>query len=166
MWPMSPCWTGLRRKAGKPKRRRFRAEGWKWVEITPEASYEALSGYGRQSGKREPLPPKQQKALEKLQQQRDALAEKEEYSDADAAQIDALDAQMQRLRTHPSHGVTAEKTLRLVVSIGPDGTVEITRGLIAPADRKAAKADDIATPKPRHPSRRKRPDCPPSCLRS
>jgi ParB family chromosome partitioning protein len=120
-----------------------RAEGWKWVEIMPEASYEALSGYGRQSGTREPLPAKQQKALEKLQRQRDALAEKEEYSDEDAAQIDALDAQIAALEETALTWSDRQRTrYGAVVTIGHDGSVEITRGLIAPADVKAAKADE------------------------
>jgi ParB family transcriptional regulator, chromosome partitioning protein len=120
-----------------------RADGWKWVEIMPEVSYEALSGYGRQPGKREPLPAKQQKALEKLLQQRDALAEKEEYSDEDAAQIDALDAQIATLEDASlTWSDRQKKRCGAVVTIGHDGNVEITRGLIAPADVRAAKADE------------------------
>lgn len=121
----------------------IRAEGWKWVEIMLEVSYESLSGYGRQSGKLEPLPAKQQKLLEKLQQQRDALAEKDEYSDADAAQIDALDAQIATLEDASlTWSDRQKKRCGVVVTIGHDGNVEITRGLIAPADVKAAKADE------------------------
>jgi ParB family transcriptional regulator, chromosome partitioning protein len=120
-----------------------RGEGWKWVEIMPEASYEAMSGYGRQSGKREPLPAKKQTALEKLQQQRDALAEQDEYSDEDAAQIDALDTQIAALEDASlTWSDRQKKRCGAVVSLGHEGRVEITRGLVAPADVKAAKADD------------------------
>jgi len=120
-----------------------RGESWKWIEIMPEASYEALTGYGRQSGTREPLPAKKQKALEKLQQQRDALAEKEEYSDEDAAQIDVLDAQIATLEDASlTWSDRQKKRCGAVITIGHDGSVEITRGLIAPADVKATKADE------------------------
>jgi ParB family chromosome partitioning protein len=120
-----------------------RAEGWKWVEIMPDASYEALSTYGRQSGKRDPLPAKKQKALEKLQAQRDALAEQDEYSDEDAAQIEALDAQIAALEESTlTWSDRQKKHCGATVSIGHDGSVDITRGLIAPADRKGAKADE------------------------
>jgi ParB family chromosome partitioning protein len=53
-----------------------RAEGWKWVEIIPDASYETLRGYGRQRGKPQPMPARQAKALAKVEAAREALAEK------------------------------------------------------------------------------------------
>jgi ParB family transcriptional regulator, chromosome partitioning protein len=110
-----------------------RAEGWKWVEIMPDASYEALSGYRWQPGKRKPLPGKKQPTLDKLQAQRDALAE--EYSDEDIAKVAALDEQIAAIEEASlTWSDWQKKHCGAIVSIGYDGSVEITRGLVAPQE--------------------------------
>jgi ParB family transcriptional regulator, chromosome partitioning protein len=78
-----------------------RAEGWKWVEIMPEVSYESLRGYGRQHGKPQPMPPKQAKALAKVEAKRDALAAKDELTDEEAEQLEALDTEAAALAEVP-----------------------------------------------------------------
>ena len=111
----------------------IRAEGWKWVEIMPEASYEALRGYGRQHGKPEPLPAKQAKALAKVEAARDRLAAKEELTDAEAEELEALDGEAAALAEAPvAWSERQKKRCGAVVSIGYEGELEITRGLIAP----------------------------------
>ena len=118
-----------------------RGEGWKWVEIMTEASYDALASYGRQKGKPE-LSAKQEKRLGKLRQQRDELAAKDEYSDEDAAAIDSLDTEIERILADSlAWSERQKKRCGAVVSIGHDGRLDVTRGLIAPADQKAKAAD-------------------------
>ena len=120
----------------------IRAEGWKWVEIMPEASYEALRGYGRQHGKPQPLPAKQAKALAKVEAARDRLAAKEELTDEEAEELEALEAEAAALAEAPvAWSERQKKRCGAVVGIGYDGELEVTRGLIAPADMKAAKAE-------------------------
>jgi ParB family chromosome partitioning protein len=117
----------------------IRSEGWKWVEIMPDCSYEALRSYGRQHGKPQPMPAKQAKALAKVEAARDALAEQEELTDEEAEQLAELDEQVLVLSEVPVEWSERKKQrCGAIVSIGHDGELEITRGLIAPADIKAA----------------------------
>ena len=123
-----------------------RAESWKWVEILPEASYEALRGYGRQQGKPQPMPAKQAKALAKVEAAREALAAKDELTDEEAEKLEALDAQAAALAEVPvAWSERQKKRCGAVVSLGYDGELEITRGLIAPADLKAERASPDET---------------------
>ena len=118
-----------------------RAEGWTWVEIMSDASYEALRGYGRQQGKPQPLPVKQAKALAKVETTREKLAAKDELTDEEAERLEALDAEAAALAEAPlAWSERQKKRCGVVVSIGYDGGLELTRGLIAPADLKTAKA--------------------------
>jgi ParB family transcriptional regulator, chromosome partitioning protein len=118
----------------------IRAEGWKWVEIMPQVSYESLRGYGRQHGKPQPMPPKQAKALAKVEAKRDALAAKDELTDEEAEQLEALDTEAAALAEVPVEwSERQQKRCGAVVGIGYDGGLEVTRGLIAPADIKEPK---------------------------
>jgi ParB family transcriptional regulator, chromosome partitioning protein len=118
-----------------------RAEGWKWVEIMTEASYDALAGYERQKGKQE-LSAKQEKQLGKLRQQRDGLAAKDEYSDEDAAAIDSLDAEIEGILADSlTWSDRQKKRCGAIVGIGHDGKLDVTRGLIAPADQKTKASE-------------------------
>jgi ParB family chromosome partitioning protein len=120
----------------------IRAEGWKWIAIMPDTSYETLRGYGRQQGKPQPMPAKQAKALAKAEAARDALAEKDELTEEEAEQADALDAEVAALAEPPVEwSERQKKRCGAVVSIRYDGDLEIMRGLIVPADMKAAKAE-------------------------
>jgi ParB family chromosome partitioning protein len=117
----------------------IRSEGWKWVEIIPDCSYEVLRSYGRQHGKPQPMPAKQAKALAKVEAARDALAERDELTDEEAEQLAELDEQLHALREVPVEwSERKKKRCGAIVSIGHDGELEITRGLIAPADIRAA----------------------------
>jgi ParB family transcriptional regulator, chromosome partitioning protein len=120
----------------------IRTEGWKWVEIMPEASYETFRGYGRQPGKPQPLPAKQAKALAKVEAAREVLTERDELTDEEAEALDALDAEAAALAAPPvAWSERQKKRCGAVVSVGHDGELDVTRGLIAPADMKAAKAE-------------------------
>jgi ParB family transcriptional regulator, chromosome partitioning protein len=116
-------------------------EGWKWVQIMPEASYEALRGYGRQPGKPQPMPAKQAKALAKIEAAREELAAKDELTDEEVDEIEALDREAAALAEPPVEWSDRQKKrCGAVVSLGYDGELDVTRGLIAPADMKPGKA--------------------------
>ena len=118
----------------------IRAEGWKWVEIMPEVSYESLRYYARQNGKRQPMPPKQAKALARVEAQREVLAAKDELTDEEAEQLEALDAEAAALAEVPVEWSDRQKKRGgAVVGIGHLGELDVTRGLIAPADFKETK---------------------------
>jgi len=118
----------------------IRTEGWKWVEIMPEVSYESLRGYGRQHGKPQPMQAKQAKALAKVEAKREALAAKDELTDEEAEQLEALDAEAAALAEVPVEwSERQKKRCGAVLGIGYHGELEVTRGLIAPADLKETK---------------------------
>ena len=118
----------------------IRAEGWKWVEIMPEVSYDSLRGYGRQHGKPQPMTTKQAKLLARFEAKREALAAKDELSDDEAEQLDALDAEIAVLAEVPVEwSERQKKRCGAVLGIGYQGGLEVTRGLIAPADLKETK---------------------------
>ena len=58
-----------------------REEGWKWVEIAPDADYGTLRSYGETKGKPQPLPAKQAKALAKAEREADRLREFDDLTD-------------------------------------------------------------------------------------
>jgi ParB family chromosome partitioning protein len=141
----------------------IRAEGWKWVQIMSEASFEAVRGYGRQHGKPQPMPAKQAKALAKVEAAQDALSAKEELTDEEADELEALDAEAAALAEPPVEWSDRQKKrCGAVVSIGYDGDLDVTRGLIAPADMKtprrrtAAERARTATRRQRKPIRMRR----------
>jgi len=118
----------------------IRAEGWKWVEIMPEVSYESLRGYGRQHGKPQPMPAKQSKALARVEAQREALAAKDELTDEEAEQLEALEVEAAALAEVPVEwSERQKKRCGAVLGIGYHGELDVTRGLIAPADLKETK---------------------------
>jgi ParB family chromosome partitioning protein len=117
----------------------IRAEGWKWVAIMPEISYESLRGYGRQHGKKQPMPAKQAKALARVEAKREALAAKDELTDEEAERLETLDAEAATLAEVPvAWSERQKKRCGAVVGIGYGGELEVARGLIAPADMKEA----------------------------
>jgi ParB family transcriptional regulator, chromosome partitioning protein len=62
-----------------------RGEGWKWVEIMPELSWEALKGFGKVTPERTEPTPEQQREIEALTEEGDAImAEHGEEPDDDA----------------------------------------------------------------------------------
>jgi ParB family transcriptional regulator, chromosome partitioning protein len=118
----------------------IRAEGWKWVEIMPEVSYESLRGYGRQHGKPQPMPAKQAKALARVEAKREVLAAKDELTDEEVEQLETLDAETAALAEVPVEwSERQKKRCGAVVGLGYHGELEVTRGLIAPADLKEPK---------------------------
>ena len=118
----------------------IRAEGWKWVEIMPEVSYEVLRSYGRQYGKPQPMPAKQAKALAKVEAKREDFAAKDELSDEEAEQLEALDVEAAALAEVPVEWSERQrKRCGALVGIGYNGELEVTRGLIAPSDLKEPK---------------------------
>ncbi|OYV36440.1 MAG: hypothetical protein B7Z80_15565 [Rhodospirillales bacterium 20-64-7] len=74
-----------------------RQEGWKWVEIMPDISFDALRSFGEAKGKAQPIPPKQEKALAKAEREAEKLRELEELTDEQSERLDALDAEIEAL---------------------------------------------------------------------
>jgi ParB family chromosome partitioning protein len=134
---------------------RIRAEGWKWVQVVREFSYSALEGYGRQNGKSQKLTAKRQEELKGLERERDELQdeiEREEESNPDNAyrlgqRVDEIEAAIAAVGETTWTWSDRQKAQGgAVVSVGYRGELQVTRGLVAPADIKKAKTkgDDEA----------------------
>ena len=120
-----------------------RGEGWKWVEIAPDADYDRLRSFWEVKGKPQPLPAQQAKALAKAEGEADRLRELDELTDEQADRLDALDTEIAAL-SEPDYLWSDRQKAKAgaILSIGHDGQLVVLRGLIRPEDMKAAKADD------------------------
>jgi len=118
-------------------------EGWTWVEIMPAPGFETLRSFGEVKGKAQPVPPKQAKALAKMEREADRLRERDELTDDEAERLDALDAEIAALG-EPDYIWSDRQKARAgaVVSVDHDGKLAVLRGLIRPEDMKARKPDD------------------------
>jgi len=74
-----------------------RGEGWKWVEIAPDADYDRLRSFWEVKGKPQPLPAQQAKALAKAEREADRLREIDDLTDEQADRLDALDTDIATL---------------------------------------------------------------------
>jgi len=116
----------------------IRKEGWKWVEIIPEFSYEEKSKFQRRYAELEPLPPKQQAKLDQLQQEYDSLCDQWSDSSEDEEQPARL-AELEEIigNLNDRDEIWIPETLAIagaVVSIGYNGRTDVDRGLVRPED--------------------------------
>ena len=137
----------------------IRAEGWKWVDIMPDIDQLAFRAYGRVHAVQEPLSEQQQAAHDRLTAERDALAEQfgDEWDDRQAAEIDALDEQIDALTEDNWHFVADDMAVAgCIVGIDCDGTLDVAYGLIRPEDmpesEPARGQTGGHTPKVKHPT--------------
>jgi ParB family chromosome partitioning protein len=119
----------------------IRAEGWKWVIVTPLINHDHLRGLGRAYPELEPLTEAQQAEIDALTTQYDALIEEhgEDPPDEIAAELENLSDRIDELsegteRWLPEHVACAGA----VIGIGCGGELAIERGLVRPEDRAAA----------------------------
>lgn len=122
-----------------------RAEGWKWVEVHPDFGYGQTSRFQRRYAELVPLQPEQQAALDKLQQEYDALYEGWSDNSEEQERPERLDELEEIIENfNDREEVWPPETIAIggaVVTIGYDGKIEIERGLIRPEDapKKTAK---------------------------
>jgi ParB family chromosome partitioning protein len=122
----------------------LRGEGWKWVEIMPDLSWEALKPFGHAQPEQVPPTAQQQEEIDRLQAEADAfIAEHgEDWEDDDelCARFDEIQERIAEL----SHGEetwpdAVKANTGAAIGIDHDGELEIRRGLIRPEDKAAAK---------------------------
>jgi ParB family chromosome partitioning protein len=126
----------------------LRGEGWKWIEIMPELSWEALKGFGKATAEQSPPTEEQQREIEALTAEGDAIIEEHGEEPADDEITNRLWEIQERI-ADSSEGEeiwpdTAKANAGAVIGIGHDGRLDIRRGLIRPEDKAAAKKADRA----------------------
>ena len=127
-----------------------RAEGWKWVQVTPDFAYQQSAEYRRIHAEPVPLTTSEQKKLDKLQ---------EEYAQINDAWNDCDDEQEARPRLDELEKLIAEIEDRdgvwtsdqlamagAVVFIDDQGKAKVERGFVRPEDMpKTGKAKTAKT---------------------
>ncbi|BBD41441.1 chromosome partitioning protein ParB (plasmid) [Aminobacter sp. Y103A] len=122
-----------------------KAEGWKWVEIMPDVSYDTFQTYGRRYPEQVPLSEAEQAELDQLTAEYDELAELIEAEAVDEgadAKIEEIDKRITALQDRTE--VYAPEVLEIsgaIVTLTNYGDVRIERGLVLPEDGRDDEAD-------------------------
>lgn len=115
-----------------------RTEGWKWVEIIPNADYSDIAKYGKvyPEGKVEPALEAEIKALEAEADKIEEDHQSQEYPDNVEARLSEIEERIDVLHTQTRQFTPEQKALAgAVVSIG-----NIERGLVRPEDKRKVNA--------------------------
>lgn len=120
-------------KKAKP----VRAEGWKWIEVTPDFGYAQSSAYRRIYPEPVPLTEDEQQRFDSLQAEYTALNDAWYASDADEApeRLDELEKLIADIEDR--EGAWTPEQLAIggaVVSLDHAGKVKIERGFVKPED--------------------------------
>jgi len=126
----------------------LRGEGWKWVEIIPDLSWEATKGFGRANAERSPPNAEQQREIDALTAEGNAIIGEHGEEPEDEAVLDGFYEIQERIADLSEGEATWPDAARAiagaVVGMGHDGVAEIRRGLIRPEDKATArKADKV-----------------------
>jgi ParB family transcriptional regulator, chromosome partitioning protein len=120
-----------------------RGEGWKWVEIVPELSWEALKPYGRVTPERSPPNAEQQQEIEKLTAEGNAIIDEHGEEPEDETAYNRLYEIQERIAElsegEESWPDQAKANAGALIGIDQEGGLDIRRGLIRPEDKAAAK---------------------------
>lgn len=119
------------------------AEGWKWVEVTPSVPYTRTDSMGRVYPDRVPLSDEHAAQVEALEAELEALmAVESEDEDAYYQAINAKEEELARVKCEYQDVYNpAELALAgAFVTLTHKGEIEVKRGFVEAADKKALKA--------------------------
>src|SRR5665213_338730 len=124
-----------------------RAEGWQWVEVHPETDFGQLSRFGRAKTVIRKLGKVEEKRLARLGKRYDKLiAELEENDGSDNQELNRIAAELAALQAKKEVWPDKEKARSgAIVGLGPDGTLQVTRGLVR-REKAAQAANEDAQP--------------------
>jgi ParB family transcriptional regulator, chromosome partitioning protein len=120
-----------------------RGEGWKWVEIVPDLDWESTKHFGKAQPVRLPPTAAQQKEIDKLTAEGNAILD-EHGEDPDDDEVRDRFCEIHERIEELSEGEATwpeetKPSAGTVIGIGHNGILEIRRGLIRPEDKAAAK---------------------------
>jgi ParB family transcriptional regulator, chromosome partitioning protein len=123
--------------------RAVRAEGWKWVQVTPDFAYQQSAEYRRIHAEPVPLTASEQETLDKLHE--DHARINDEWNDCDdelevRPRLDELEKLIAEIENRD--GVWTPEQLAIagaVVFIDHQGKAKIERGLVRPEDMPKTK---------------------------
>lgn len=118
------------------------AEGWKWVEVVDDLTYEMRNRFTRVHPERQPLSDEQQQELDRLAAEYDSLIEKhgEEPEPEIAKKIDALSERIDELSEGTANWRPEDIAIAgAFVSIGGSNGALVDRGFVRSEDRPKLK---------------------------
>ncbi|QRM32944.1 hypothetical protein [Microvirga sp. VF16] len=135
------------------KREAIAAEGWKWITVTPDFSYQTSHHYGRVYPEKVELPAGDQAELDRFNTELETLTaqleEQDLYGDEDAEDLTEAQAALVESYKRVNSAIEAiqdredaytdeqKATSGAVITLDHVGEIRIERGLIAPQDRAA-----------------------------
>jgi ParB family chromosome partitioning protein len=121
------------------------AEGWKWVETAPDADYASFGEYARRYPEPLPLPEDEQAELDGLAAEYDELVDSDD--EADAERFAVVEQRLDELKAHGEAWMPETLSIAgAIVSLGHDGTAQVTRGLVRDGDEPEAGDDASGEP--------------------
>jgi len=125
-----------------------RGEGWKWVEIMPELTWEALKGFGKATPERSPPTDEQQREIDTLTAEGNAIIDEHGEEPEDEEVLDRFYEIQERIAELSEGEATwpdaAKANAGVVIGISHDGALDVRRGLIRPEDKPTARKADKA----------------------
>lgn len=121
-----------------------RGEGWAWVEVHPDLELAPLSQFGRAETVERPLSDEAQAKLASLGERYDELvAALEDGDEGLGPEIDRIDEDIAAIESSKATRPDEEKARAgAIVSLGPDGTLDVVRGLLKPEASRPKEAKD------------------------
>ena len=120
--------------------RAVRAEGWKWVKTRLHAR--VPWGYRHQSPRDDATPDELRTEIDAVELRLEALRAVDEWGEVERAQSRALNSERQRLEAQRQSYLKFTDEQKQIagacVGVALDGTLDITRGLVDPADEPSA----------------------------
>lgn len=124
---------------------KVRAEGWSWVEVMSETDYGALAKFGRVKAGEIALSEEDEARLVALSERYDELvaALEDQEDEAMSTELDKIVEEMEALEEqHLQWSDEDRKAAGVILSLTPDGELEVNAGLVRPEDRKREETDD------------------------
>jgi ParB family chromosome partitioning protein len=118
--------------------KKIRTEGWAWVEIAPDLSWETRNKYGRIHEEPAPLSPELQAEYDALKAERDLLeaAQWNETADENPERLTEIEARIEELDDRESSYIPEQMAIAgCFITIDREGEIDILRGLVKPEDR-------------------------------
>jgi ParB family transcriptional regulator, chromosome partitioning protein len=115
----------------------IKAEGWKWIVVEPEFDREMTAGMRRVYPEAAPLGEADQARLEELEQRHNALCDEDDGSEEFAAQLQALEAEIEVLTGAEQYQPDEIAIAGTFVCLDSRGEPRIERGFVRAEDWKA-----------------------------
>jgi ParB family chromosome partitioning protein len=117
-----------------------RSEGWKWVEIVPDLTWETTKNFGKAQPEHAPPTAEQQQEIEKLTAEFDSFFDENGRGpDDEDERLWEIQQRIEELEGDETWPGEAKASAGAMIGINHGGKLDIRRGLIRPEDKAAAR---------------------------